>query len=157
MESQEAERFLLAAKEYCPSYYPLFLIALRAGLRQGEILALKWGDFQFGQGDSDPNRYILVGRRWHRGRVSTPKGNEARRVDVSRELRRVLIDLRDERMLEAFQSERPSISDDLFVSRRKGKPRQCSILGGKLLLALPGARRPDTIQVPLCGTRSAVC
>jgi len=90
------------------------LIALRAGLRQGEILALKWGDFQFGQGDSDPNRYILVGRRWYRGRVSTPKGNKARRVDMSRELRQVLIDLRDERMLEAFQAGRPSISDDLL-------------------------------------------
>jgi integrase len=74
MEPREAERFLIASKEYCPAYYALFLIALRAGLRQGEILALKWGDFQFGQSDSDPNRYILVGRRWYRGRVSTRKG-----------------------------------------------------------------------------------
>jgi integrase len=122
MEPQEAERFLMASKEYCPAYYALFLIALRAGLRQGEILALKWGDFQFGQSDSDPNRYILVGRRWYRGRVSTPKGNKARRVDMSRELRRVLINLRDERMLEAFQAGRLSISDDLLFPGEKANP-----------------------------------
>jgi len=122
MEPQEAERFLRAAKEYCPAYYPLFLIALRAGLRQGEILALKWGDFQFGQGDSDSNRYILVARRWYRGRASTPKSNKARRVDMSRELRRVLMDLRDERMLEAFQAGRQSISDDLLFPGEKANP-----------------------------------
>jgi hypothetical protein len=41
-------------------------------------------------------------RRWYRGRVNTPKGNKAQRVDMSRELRRVL-DRRDERILEAFR------------------------------------------------------
>ena len=45
---EEAERFLTAAKEYCPERYPLFLTALRAGLRLGELLALEWGDIQFG-------------------------------------------------------------------------------------------------------------
>jgi hypothetical protein len=78
--------------------------------------------FQFGQGAADPERYILVERRWYRGRVSTPKANKARRVDMSRELRRVLIDLRDERMLEAFQAGRPSISDDLLFPPEKANP-----------------------------------
>ena len=122
MEPHEVERFLGAANEYCPAYYPLFLIALRGGLRQGEILALTWGDFQFGQDDSDQNRYIVVQRRWYRGRFSTPKGNKSRRVDISRELRRVLLDLRDERMLEAFQSGRTSIGDDLLFRGEKTNP-----------------------------------
>ena len=122
MAPHEVERFLEAAKEYCPTYYPLFLIALRGGLRQGEILALKWGDFQFGQGELDLNRYIVVQRRWYRGRFSTPKGNKSRRVDISRELRRVLLDLRDERMLEAFQAGRSSIADDLLFRGEKGNP-----------------------------------
>ena len=32
----EAEQFLAAARDICPDYYPLFLIALRAGLRRGD-------------------------------------------------------------------------------------------------------------------------
>jgi integrase len=69
------------------------MIALRAGLRQGEILGLHWGDFQFGKSEDDTQRYIFVQRRWYRGRFSTPKGNKPRRVDMSRELRQVLIEL----------------------------------------------------------------
>jgi integrase len=46
MEPGEVERFLADAKQNCPfQYYVLFLIALRAGLRQGEILGLRWGGF----------------------------------------------------------------------------------------------------------------
>lgn len=45
---EEAEALLESAKEFCPRYYPLFLTALRTGLRRGELVALKWGDIQFG-------------------------------------------------------------------------------------------------------------
>ena len=74
MEPEEVELFLAAVQQHHPEYYPLFLIALRSGLRQGEILGLKWGDFQFGRDEDDTNRYILVQRRWYRGAFSTPKG-----------------------------------------------------------------------------------
>jgi integrase len=95
---------------------------LRAGLRQGEILGLRWGDFQFGLIEADPNRYILVQRRWYRGRFSTPKGNRTRRVDMSKELRQALMELRDARMLEAFQAGMPSIADDLVFPGEKSNP-----------------------------------
>jgi len=45
----EAEQFLQAAREICPEYHPLFLMALRAGLRRGELVAVQWGDIQFGK------------------------------------------------------------------------------------------------------------
>jgi hypothetical protein len=64
---------------------------------------------------------------------------------MSHELRRELIDLRDERMLEAFQAELLSISDDLLCPGEKAKPVSRSILGRELLLALPRARRPATL------------
>jgi hypothetical protein len=44
-----------------------------------------------------------VRRRYYRGKFSIPKGNRSRRVGMSRELRRVLIEARDARMLAAFQ------------------------------------------------------
>lgn len=60
----EAESLLNAAKEICPEFYPLFLVALRAGLRRGEVVALKWGDIQFGESEEDSNRYLLVQRNY---------------------------------------------------------------------------------------------
>jgi len=46
MTREEARAFLETAKEFYPEVYPLFLMALRAGLRQGELIAIKWGDIQ---------------------------------------------------------------------------------------------------------------
>ena len=64
MTREEAEAFLEAAKEFCPEFHPLFLMALRAGLRKGELPAVRSGDIQFAIGDNDPNRYILVQRNY---------------------------------------------------------------------------------------------
>ena len=43
----EAVLFLDAAKKYFPCYYPLFLCALRTGMRIGEVVGLEWGDIDF--------------------------------------------------------------------------------------------------------------
>jgi integrase len=102
LTAKESESFLDAARELCPEYYPLFLAALRAGLRRGEVIALKWGDIQFGADESDHNRYILVQRNYVNGKFTTPKSNKSRRVDLSRQLRRTLLELRDKRLLEVF-------------------------------------------------------
>ncbi|HEV2498073.1 MAG TPA: site-specific integrase [Terriglobia bacterium] len=76
---------------------------MRAGLRQGELLGLKWGDIQFGESESDTNRYILVQRNLQAGRLISTKSHKRRRVDLSRELRQVMFDLRDSKFLTAFQ------------------------------------------------------
>ena len=129
MEPEEVELFLAAVIGHNPDYYPLFLIALRSGLRQGEILGLEWGDFQFGRDEDDTNRYILVQRRWYRGAFSTPKDGTARRVDMSRQLRKVLLELRDQRLLQAYQQGRTSIADDLvFPGNRQGEPLRARLL-----------------------------
>lgn len=70
MSRLESERFLAAVTEICPEWYPFFLSALRAGLRKGELIALRWGDLQFGEGAEDPNRYILVQRNYSQGRFT---------------------------------------------------------------------------------------
>jgi len=58
MTREEAERFLSAVTEVSPEWQPFFLTALRSGLRKGELIALKWGDLQFGDSAEDPHRYI---------------------------------------------------------------------------------------------------
>lgn len=120
LTSKEAEAFLNTSRELCPEYFPLFLAALRAGLRRGEVIALKWGDIQFGAGEDDSNRYILVQRNYVNGRFTTPKSNKSRRVDLSRQLRSTLLELRDKRLLEAFLKGKTTIADDLVFLSKTG-------------------------------------
>jgi len=113
LTATEVQTFLDAANEVCSDYYGLFLTALRAGLRRGELVALQWGDIQFGKDESDPNRFILVQHNYVRREHTTTKSKKRRRVDLSRELRKVLIELRDKRLLEAFLKGKNDISDEL--------------------------------------------
>ena len=110
---QESETFLASTQEVCPDYFALFLTALRAGLRRGELVALRWGDIQFGNSDKDPNRYIFVQHNYVARQFTTPKSKKARRVDLSRQLRGVLLELRDRRMLSAFTARKSSIAEEL--------------------------------------------
>jgi len=119
---EEADRFLRTAKEHCSKHCSLFLTALRAGLRGGELVALRWGDFHFGEDARDPNRYLLVQRNYdrHSGRFLTPKSKKPRRVDLSRELRQVLLELGAQRQAEAVARGQQSIADDLVFPSETG-------------------------------------
>jgi integrase len=120
MTREEAQAFLASAMELCPDFYPLFLMALRAGLRKGELMAVTWGDIQFGSSDDDPNRYILVQHNYVQGEFTTPKSKKSRRVDLSRELRRTLLELRDTRLLTAMMAGKTGIADDLIFHSKAG-------------------------------------
>ncbi len=120
MTPAEADAFLEATKEISPEFHGLFLMALRAGLRKGELIGLQWGDIQFGMSEDDPNRYILVQRNFVLGQFTTPKSKKSRRVDLSRGLRRVLLEIRDKRLFDAFIAGKGSIADDLVFPSRVG-------------------------------------
>jgi integrase len=120
LTGKEAQQFLEAAKAVCMEYHPLFLTALRAGLRRGELVALQWGDIQFGRDDDDPNRFIVVQHNYVRREHTTTKSKKTRRVDLSRELRKSLLDLRDKRLLEAFLKGKENIADDLVFPSPDG-------------------------------------
>lgn len=62
-------------KDRIPRYDPLFLCAVRSGLRLGELLALQWGDLEY------HGRFIEVRRNYTGGRAPTPKSGESRRVE----------------------------------------------------------------------------
>ena len=64
------------------------------GSRRGELVAFQWGDIQFGTDENDSNRFILVRHNYVRREHTTTKSKKSRRVDVSRELRKVLLELR---------------------------------------------------------------
>lgn len=80
----EKECFEREVQERFPHYYALFLCALRTGMREGELIALKPGDVSFQGG------FIEVRRNCVEGRISTPKSGRTRRVEMSTQLRTVL-------------------------------------------------------------------
>ena len=142
---QEAQRFLEKVHMLRPERYPLFLTALRAGLRLGELLALQWQDIQFGDSEDDPNRFILVRHNFTRRQFTTTKSRRERRVDLSKELRRVLMDLRDQRTLEAMSSgsfdgpAQPRTSKLVFPSQTGGPLEGSNVYNRDFLPSLEAA------------------
>ena len=58
-------------------YKTLFLLALKTGMRQGEVLALRWGDIDLNEA------VIHVRRSVADGEASSPKNHERRVVDLT--------------------------------------------------------------------------
>ena len=77
-------------------HYPVFLCAPRAGLREGELIALKGIDIDFN------GRFINVQRNLSREKITTPKNGKSRRVDMSKKLAAVLNDLLSKKRATAF-------------------------------------------------------
>ena len=113
LTSKEVQQFLKAAQEICPEYYPLLLMAVRTGLRRGELVAVQWGDIQLGRDDNDSERFILVQHNYVRREHTTTKSKKSRRVDLSRELRGILVERRDARLLDAYLKGKNDITDEL--------------------------------------------
>ena len=120
LTAKEVQQFLKAAQEIWPEFYPLFLMAVRAGLRRGELVALQWGDLQLGRDADQTDRFILVQHNFVRREHTTTKSKKSRRVDLSRELRRVLVELRDRRLLEAYLRGKNDISEELVFRSPEG-------------------------------------
>jgi integrase len=78
LDFAEATRLIEAAD---PNWRPMILFALRTGLRQGELLELRWNDVDLVKGQ------IRVRRSIWKGKVTTPKGGKSREVPLSDEAR----------------------------------------------------------------------
>ena len=120
LTAAEAHQFLEAAKRVCPEYYALFVTALRAGLRRGELVALQWGDVHLGKDEEDTNRFLLVQHNYVRREHTTTKSKKSRRVDLSRGLRKALAVIRDERLLLAPLTGKADISQELVFPSPNG-------------------------------------
>jgi integrase len=79
LDFEEAER-LLAAAVGDSEWRTMILVALRTGMRQGEILALRWEDVDLVKGQ------ITVRRSVTRGVVTTPKSGKSRDIPLGDEV-----------------------------------------------------------------------
>ncbi len=86
LDFEETQVFLEGCRTIAPEYYAFFFMALRTGMRLGELLAIQWGDVDFNSG------YIVVRRTYKRGQFTETKNKKSRRVDMSEALKAVLQD-----------------------------------------------------------------
>lgn len=134
MTSGESELFLDTVLRMFPEQHPLFFTALRTGMRRGELLGLKWGDCVFGKDANDPNRYFTVNRTFSDLGYGLPKTKRSkRRVDMSRQLRGVLLALRDERLMRAMQLGNEDISGDPVFCDAENKPLPSNSIGVRFM------------------------
>ena len=99
---EESEPFLDAIHLERPRWYPFFLTALRTGMRQGELAALRWEDV-----DLERDR-INVRRSYSHGVETLPKSGTSRALPVSPQLRHALV----EHKLASGAEERVFLADD---------------------------------------------
>jgi integrase len=81
---EEVAHLVDVARLHFPTWHPFVLCGLRTGVRLGELLALQWSDIDW------KGRFIHLQRNIVDNRLTTPKNHQARRVDLSLELRSVL-------------------------------------------------------------------
>jgi integrase len=99
LNKSEVSKLLKATSEHMPHYHPTMLCAFRSGMREGELIALKPMDVDFN------GRFIEVRRTFYRGRITPPKGNEPRRVDMSIQLTNTLDEMIGKRKADALTRE----------------------------------------------------
>lgn len=108
----EEERTLLeTARHEFPTAYPLFLCALRTGMRLGEVFGLQWGDIDFEGHFIEVRRTVKDG-----GKVFPPKNGKIRRVDLSDQLAGALRSLLVERKAETLRKGWSQIPEWVFCS-----------------------------------------
>ena len=93
---EELGLLLQGVQTHFNDHYPLVLTLARTGMRVGEALGLQWGDIDFN------SRFIEVRRQYSKGKVSNPKNNKTRRVDMSAQLCKTLEKHKVESMKRGF-------------------------------------------------------
>jgi integrase len=102
---EEVSLGLRKALELVPKNYPLYLCALRAGMRRGELIALRAPDIDF------ERRLIHIQRTLSRGKIKLPKSGKTRFVDMSKQLGNVLAELGREGDELVFQTSEGTMLD----------------------------------------------
>ena len=118
---EEVARLLEAAQQHTPRHYPLFLCAVRTGMRIGELLGLQWGDIDF------LGRFIEVRRAIVRGNVGPTKNGKIRRVDMSQQLSMTLKSLWTQRKAETLQKGWGEVPDWVFINEEGQTLDDCNL------------------------------
>ncbi|MGE5708725.1 MAG: tyrosine-type recombinase/integrase [Nitrospira sp.] len=115
LTTEEVRVLLHMTRERTPLFYPLFLCAVRTGLREGELIGLRWNDIDF-HGDFIEVRHNVVRRK-----ETTTKTRKIRRVDLSPQLKAELERLRETRQLDASMKGDTTPPDWVFLTPQRNR------------------------------------
>ena len=73
---EECQKLLDVAENNYSYYYPIILLSIITGMRQGEVLALTWNDIDF------KNNIIKINKTYSHGKISTPKTQSSIRTII---------------------------------------------------------------------------
>ena len=79
-DREQSDAFLATVREVEPKWFPLYMTALRTGMRQGELFGLQWGDLDF------VKKRIRIQRAMRKRVVNTPKNNKFRTVPMTQQV-----------------------------------------------------------------------
>ncbi|RAP23480.1 hypothetical protein C2W64_03096 [Brevibacillus laterosporus] len=117
-DENEIQQFLATAKE--SRYYVAFLIALTTGMRQGEILGLRWKDI-----DEDNRTFSIVQTLSHDGKefnVGAKSDSGNRRISIDEQTLNQILKLKHRYKVEMLEN-RPLYKDhDLVICTSVGTP-----------------------------------
>jgi integrase len=117
--------FLETCKDHFREFYPFFLTASRTGMRLGELLALRWGDLDFSHrittkdGEIQERPFIWVKKSYRRGQFTKPKNGKTRQVDMSMELKTVLLEHRTKEKKAALKNGLGELPELVFHNQGK--------------------------------------
>jgi len=139
MDFLTPDEIRLFLTEPSPKYYPLFLTAVMTGMRQGELLGLKWTDINWA------TNQIRVQRAVYKGRfVETKSRTSNRTVAMSPKLASVL---------KRHKLESPPNNYDLLFANEEGNPIDpCNLVKREFY---PALRRAGLRQVRFHDLRHA--
>jgi len=101
------EKFLAAARKADLKLYTVILLADDAGMRHGEVIALRKEDIRLEDG---PCGAIVVSRSSYKGKNAATKGNRCRRIPLTPRLRKALLEFL------------PTVQGEVVVLSKKGEP-----------------------------------
>ena len=104
---EEAGRLLHEAFTNRHRFYEVWALALKTGMRSGEMFALRWGDIDFERG------FISINKQWtNKDGLTLPKNRESRLVPMNEDLTE---------FLESLKAKNQSNAQEIWVSQLKKK------------------------------------
>ena len=139
----EVEQFVRVALTTDPDMYgPMFLCDFRTGLRLGELIALHWDDIDWETNVIIVRRSFKCNKKDEKEqKPKAVKDGEERRVDMSAQLRAVLLELFKRRKLDSAKSGSWSTSKIIFHYRGRYRAQNTVRKAFNVMLKKAGLRK----------------
>jgi integrase len=135
-----------AANEAGDRFYPLYVLAISTGMREGELLGLKWQDINFDTGKLSVRRSLVITKKDGTGFSDTKRKKSRRSIKLSQSALEALKHHRKRQNEDRLRLGSGWQDNDLVFPGERGQAmKPWSLTGGPFKRALRRAGLPDNI------------